>query len=445
MLGTLLKELLRGRRAGQAAPAPAAPEAIGESLSYQRGGTVLAFLPRSEGDALKQITLDMLAPLRPLCTDIVALDGTDPQFLREFTAVAQRPFWFAMGPFGVGEFLFRQHGTPSIWLQAGIPFVRVFGDTPAYYPNAHVQHLPNSINAYGSREHWNFFLRCFTPKAPCLLQPHYPFGSIAKEAVDLRRKTAGGVIFPKNGNPPDPLVEYWRDCLPPAIGAALEAIAEDACAALDEPIDLLGALERHFAALGVALPEWHRLTFFLVSQLDDYLRRVKSTLIARSLLDYPVTISGVNWGHVDFAGRRARHDPDSDYARTGRLLDQCLAVIDMSPNTHLGPHDRALRAAGRYTAFLTNRQQYYRDNFANHRDFTFLFNADAVRECVERALSRPAETVEMGLAQGERLRQLRTPEEFVRELVTAVDACALACGERPPQTQNFVHYQPLPP
>jgi len=99
--------------------------------------------------------------------------------------------------------------------------------------------------------------------------------------------------------------------------------------------------------------------------------------------------------------------------------------------------------AGRYTAFLTNRQQFYVGNFPSHRSFTFLFNPDAIRECVEAALSRPRDTVEMGVVEAERMRELLTEEKYVEQLVTAVDACALACGECPPGTQRYVSYQPI--
>jgi hypothetical protein len=445
MLKSLFKDMLRSRApAAQATSAPAAPAAPAtDKLAYGRGGTIVAFLPYSEGEALRQITLDSLAPLAPSAKGIVTLEPNQPDFNQRFAEATSGPVWFAIGPFGVGESLFRPQGAPSLWAEAGVPFVRVYGDTPAYYPNAHIQHQANSINLYGSYEHWNFFLRCFPQRGPCLLQPGFPYGAIAPAQVDAARKAAGAIIFPKNGNPPDRLLEYWRDHLPADVARVLEAIAEQARAAPDAPLDWLDELDRHFAELGIALPRWHRLTFFLVSQLDDYLRRYKSNLVASSLLDYPIVVRGVNWSHVDFAGRRARHDPDSDYARTGSMIDECMALIDMSPNTHRGPHDRALRAAARYTAFLTNRQQFYAEKFANHADFTYRFNADEIRAAVERALSRPRETVELGFAQGARMRELRTPETYALELTTAVDACALACGPRPPGTQNFVHFNPL--
>jgi hypothetical protein len=438
MLLQLLKNI--GKR-GAAAPTHETTHARPATLTYKRGGAIIAWVGHSEGDALMQILLEMLEPLRPQCDAVIILDPNAQDLAAKFAAAAAQPVWFGMSFFGVGEFLAPDGRNP--WIEAGVPFVRIFGDTPAYYPSAHLQSGPHAINGYGHAEHLDFFSRWFSARAPCLKLPFYPYDRLPKESVDFVAKERGEIIFPKNGNCPDLLIQYWRDSLPPGVARALESVAEAADAALDQPFDPLPELERHYRALGIALPYAERMMFFLLSQIDDYLRRRKSNLVARSLLDLPVVIRGVNWGHVDFSGKRARHDPDSDYTRTRPLLDRALGIVDMTPNTHRGTHDRALRAAGRYTAFLTNRQQYYVENFANHAQFTYRFEADSIRERVETALSRPRETVEMGVAQAERLRELRTPEHYARELTAALDACALCCGQRPPGTQNFVHYRPL--
>ncbi len=181
-----------------------------------------------------------------------------------------------------------------------------------------------------------------------------------RESVDVHAKAAGTVIFPKNGNCPDRLADYWRKSLPPEIFKALQAVAEESDANLDVAFDPIAVLTRYFDRLGIDLSENRRLIFYLTAQIDDHMRRRKSTMIARSILDLPVTIRGDYWDHVDFSGRRAKYDPDADYGRTRKLLDESLAIVDMSPNTQRGPHDRALRAAGRHTAFLTNRTESIR-------------------------------------------------------------------------------------
>ena len=85
---------------------------------------------------------------------------------------------------------------------------------------------------------------------------------------------------------------------------------------------------------------------FFAAQLDDYLRRIKSEMIATAILDFPVIVQGDLWGHVDFAGRSARLVPGEDFVASRRVFADELGVIDMSPNMDTEPHDRVQRAAG---------------------------------------------------------------------------------------------------
>ena len=60
-------------------------------------------------------------------------------------------------------------------MQAGIPFVRLYGDVPAYFPVKHHQHFANSINAYGHAEHMRFLhALVYAVVRPCWLQPLFP-------------------------------------------------------------------------------------------------------------------------------------------------------------------------------------------------------------------------------------------------------------------------------
>jgi hypothetical protein len=431
------------RRAPEAAPAVAA-SAPPSTLRYARGGRIIALLSASQGDALKEGMLELLAPLRPHCSEVVIIDVRERGWQRALEAASAEPVWFAMSHFGVGELHEVGNGAAtSRWAQAGIPFVRIYGDVPAYLPARHVQYFGNSVNVYAYAEHSAFFLRWLGPKAPSVWLPFYPIDTIPPGAVDVQAKAAGVIVFPKNGNSPERLRQYWRSALPASVAAALEESGEELSATLDEEIDLAATVQRYYSRLSIDVSAQRHLLFFLVAQLDDFLRRVKSTMIGRSLLDLPVIIRGANWDHVDFSGRRAQYDPADDYASTRGILDNALAMIDMAPNTQSTPHDRVLRAAGRYTAFLTNRTNFYTNNFRNAADFTFRFDPDAIRTRVEAALSHPRETVEMGVAQGTRLRELLTREHYVEQVIAAVDACALACGGRPDGTQPYVELSPL--
>jgi len=169
---------------------------------------------------------------------------------------------------------------------------------------------------------------------------------------------------------------------------------------------------------------------------------LSSTMIAESLLDLPVIVRGRYWDHVDFRGKRATHDPDSDMVRTLALIDHAPAIVDMSPNTQFAPHDRICRAVGRGTAFLTNRQEFLNSVLPSPERFSFTFERGVIRSCVERYVEHPEQAIELGIEQAMSMRKLFREEDFAQSLRTAVQLCALRLGERPTGTQNFVDFPP---
>lgn len=416
------------------------------SIRYARGGNIVVFVAGSQGDALKELTLDLIRPFRERCTDIILIDLREEEPVRALAAAAEHGVWFVLSFFGGGQDInvVRGDETINLWAAAGVPFVRVFGDIPAYYPDAHVQAHRNSINFYVHPEHSDFHRRWFDSNGLSMKMHPILFDVLAERPTDLSRKIAGNtIVFPKNGNCPDKLIGYWRAMLPPTITKALESLAAELGSPLmiDKPADLAERLVQYFSAIDIDLNQQKRLAFFMTAQLDDYLRRIKSTMIAKALLDFPIIVRGANWGHIDFTGKRARLDSDADYDRTRQIIDDSLAIVDMSPNTQ-DFHDRVQRAAGRYTAFLTNRLPIFTEKFENYKSFTFEFNPDSIRARVDYALSNPKDTVEMGLHQAERMRDVTSDERYAESLLNAIDACALANGGRPNDTQDFVAFPP---
>ena len=113
--------------------------------------------------------------------------------------------------------------------------------------------------------------------------------------------------------------------------------------------DFVGAC---FKSRGISSASMQNLVPFFTAQLDDYLRRIKSELIANALLDFPVIVQGANWNHVDFSGRKAQLRPGQDFETSHRIFTDELGVIDMSPNMDSEPHERMMRAAGAFSLAL---------------------------------------------------------------------------------------------
>ena len=411
---------------------------------YKRGGTIMVFLGGSDGDALKELSMDIVRPLKDHCGNIVFVDTAKENPLQGLASAAEHEIWFALSFFGGGQDIniMKNGEVVNLWAEAGVPFVRVFGDIPAYHPDSHVQVHKNSINLYGHPEHCEFYRRWFNSEGLSLPMSPILYDVLPERPTDFSKKIAGkSIVFPKNGNCPEKLLGYWRSSLPPTITKALEALAMEFTSStmIDQPVNIAEKLVQYFSNISIDLSQQKRLIFFMTAQLDDYLRRVKSAMITKALLDFPITVRGKGWDHVDFTGKRAKLDTDGDYGRTRQIIDDSLAIVDMAPNTqHF--HDRVQRAAGRYTAFLTNRQKPFTDQFENYKSFTFEFNPDSIRDRVDYALSHPEETVEMGLLQAERMRELNSNERYAESLMNIIDACALSTGKRPEGTQSFVFY-----
>ena len=423
---------------------PLAPRTV-TPPRYRRGGSIIVVTGESEGNALKDVSPDCVRALRSQASAVHTIDCREPDWVSQLIAAMQDPVWFVFGFFGAGQSLqlSSKKTDGNLWTATRIPFVRAYGDIPAYSPHLHRQGDPNSINLYAHPEHAKFSQTWLKPVGVTAVTQPLLLDVLPEEDIDFPVKEKGNIIFPKNCNDPDAVVRFWRNELPPQVSAALETLGEEltSCGKIDQPVALDEEIIAHFTALGIDLGSSNHLVLFLVAQLDDYLRRVKSTMIARALLDYPVEIRGSNWRHVDFTGKTARLIPDTSYVKTSEIMRTALAVIDMSPNTQFRPHDRIMRAAGRYTTFLTNTQKFFELHFDNHAEFSFRFSPESIRERVEFALENPARTVELGRMLGRQMRPLADEAHYACTLATALDTCAFACGERPTGTQPFVAFK----
>lgn len=415
-------------------------------IRQEEGGSILCFSGGSEGNALMELTKQLLEPLKSRASRVVVLDVNQEGWQSRLESLLDEPVWFAVSYFAVGQdvSLTRDGTRANLWESAGIPFVRFYGDLPAYFPDRHIGRYRNSINVYGYPSHAAYYRRWFSDRALSVLVQPFILDPIALEDVDVERKMKGKVIFPKNGNSPASLIIYWRTALPREVGKALEALAEESVGKdwIDREPCLDDKLIAHFSTMGVDIAAEPAVLSFLVAQLDDYVRRVKSTMIAEALLDLPVIVRGSAWQHVDFRGKKAVYDPDSDLARTNVLMDQALAIVDMSPNTQHTPHDRICRSVGRGTAFLTNRQEFLDALLPKPARFTFKFEPEAIRNCVEYYVDRPRDAVELGLEQARAMRPAFREDRFVDALATAVDLCRFRLAGRPAGTQDFVAFPP---
>jgi hypothetical protein len=156
----------------------------------------------------------------------------------------------------------------------------------------------------------------------------------------------------------------------------------------------------HFGDAGIDVAAKLKWLSFYCAQLDDYLRRVKSRMIAESLLDFPIEVHGECWEYLDFHGRKAKLIPYGNYAKSTQLITDALCVLDMAPNTRSQPHERFVRCASRHTLCLTNQIDFLEHDYARFGQPLFDFTPDSIRAHVAAVLDDPARHVEIGRAVG---------------------------------------------
>jgi hypothetical protein len=190
-------------------------------------------------------------------------------------------------------------------------------------------------------------------------------------------------------------------------------------------------------AHGIDSESMRALLPFFTAQLDDYLRRVKSLMIVESVLDLPVLVQGNLWQHVDFTGRRAQLLEGQDYETSQRVYSDQLGIIDMAPNVDTAPHERVQRAAGSFATVFTNRQGWIDSGFPGFGDLTFEFTPDSIKDRMSDAIARPDKYIDLGVAFGERFREVYPRAAFAQRVVEMADLSTLRWSDAKPAIQPF--------
>lgn len=332
----------------------------------------------------------------------------------------------------------------NYWRAMGVPVISLFGDTPAYFFDRHVMPSEMAASLYAFPEHVDF--RATLPEVHGIVGTT-AIGAMdveAKHDIDFARKANGRLLFLKNGNDPDALMRSWREGLPLRMFLMLCEMAEELVTRMaSDPVNRVDlAVDRGCRERGLDIGALPKLRIFLVAQLDDYLRRIKSTLIAKVLMDFPVDMYGYNWEHLDFSGRKIRFHHGGDYTNSTTLIRDSLGIVDMSPNTGRAPHERPRRAFGLYTLCLTNEQAFFGDNVAQASEFSFAFDSDSIRNKVADVLGHPQRYVDIGIEAAQSFRERFDGPRFGEQLLDIAAALRMGCGPRPAPLQPYFDWPP---
>jgi len=358
--------------------------------------------------------------------------------LEALFAANQVRYGVGWGGVGWDAVLMPKGHTLNAWASMRKPFFKLIGDHPAYFLDLNLSPHPTFINTYAFTEHRDFFSRHLKPQGYGSVLALQQMDPLDPDQLDFKAKQNGKIYFLKNGNDPERLRRDWRARLPESVAAGLLAMSEDLRSTLgaERAWRLDDLIISHFAAQGLDITQKVKFLAFHIAQLDDYMRRVKSTMIAESLLDFPIEVHGECWDHIDFSGRRAKLVPFGDYAISRQLIAESLAVIDMAPNTQQQPHERYIRCASRHTLCLTNRNAYLEREFEPLGQPLFEFTPDSIRATVNAVLEEPARHVQIGREIGAEFKRRYSPTGIVDQLEMIADQISVQEGEDP-QIQPF--------
>ena len=400
------------------------------------------------GDALGSAGRDLGSIFERLGLRFVEISLAKPEapaLLNKMVNEAPIQFVFSFAGMGAEMKGTREDGKETnLWEGLRVPFLSLYGDSPSYFFDRHV--LPGTFFAglYGFPEHSH--LRKRLPGVAGLLAtiPPTTLDLMDKKSIDFSKKEKGKLLFLKNGNDPDWLLSAWRRSVPEPVFVMLTDLASELMSQMHTDLgnDLDALVCSSFQSKGWDIEALVNLRLFFIAQLDDYLRRLKSTFIVEALLDLPIEIHGYNWEHVDFSNRRAKLITVADYAKSKSLIKESLALLDMSPNTAMAPHDRPTRAFGMYTLCLTNEQEYFNRNLPLHDAFSFRFEEESLKSKVSEVLSNPRRSVELGIEVAESFNNGREPEVLGRFLMDTASNIRLANAGRLPDLPDYFVWPP---
>ena len=207
----------------------------------------------------------------------------------------------------------------NLWAKFKLPVFNLLLDHPAYLAANHSGLPGPAVLAYMFRDH-ALYQASDVRSGNMVTSIDYGVPDLSVAPIDEVLKAGRPrVVFAKTGNSPAALADSWR------AAPRLERLLQDVLDAL--------ALERNGFANVAAFPPLiarvaaaHRfelqpfdlLSRFLIAQVDDYIRRLKSTgRLPRRCCALEVDVFGAAWEHIDTGGAKAKFHGPVNYAALG--------------------------------------------------------------------------------------------------------------------------------
>jgi tetratricopeptide (TPR) repeat protein len=368
---------------------------------HEDSGTVVTLLGQSAYDSFRGLVPIITRHWQEMGLTIGEIDLSSSGWHNRLVDSLCSPgvrFAFSLGGGGIGL----KTSGKDIWSEIGVPVFCLLCDHPAYFAARH-QNLPrNAVLGYMFRDHALFQRdHVKTPNVVTSIDFGVPAAPLEPSSASWRNGQAK-VVFAKTGNDPRDLEALWQRR--PAVARIIHDLVDEV--GLANCGCYPAAVEKVAAAHRLEVQPFDKLARFLIAQVDDYVRRRKSTAIAEAIKSFPVDIFGERWDHVARAGSRARFHGGIDYHALEGEIAGSTASITMNPNVDLSAHDRVFTALGAGVMPVTDGNSFVLERLPKLAPFTFTFEKGSIEGVLERIFARPREAIE--IAQVARAQALAT-------------------------------------
>ena len=342
-----------------------------------------------------------------------------------------KPISFVLATSGIGANI--KIDAQNIWAKLNLPVFNLLFDHPAYLAANHMTQPGAAVLGYMFRDH-ALYQASDVRSRNMVTSIDYGVPDLDVRPIgEVLKSGRPRIVFAKTGNAPAALAESWR------AAPKLEKLLHDVLDAL--------ALERNgyanvleFTPLIAQIAAAHRfelqpydlLSRFLIAQIDDYIRRQKSTAIAKALLPFEVDVFGAAWQHIDASQSKAKFHGALGYSDLEAGLATATASLTMNPNIELSAHDRFFTAIGAGIMPLSDRNSYITERFPEALPYSFDFTPGSIEAALEKVFGAPEAALEAARAMRKRTRQTDGAEQTATAILGIM------------QSARFLHHTPKP-
>ena len=382
--------------------------------------TILSLTWKSAYQSVRGLVLHFVPAWRQAGLEFLELDISVPGWEAQLKNIlGAHKISFVLSTSGIGASL-RIDGQ-NLWAKLKLPVFNLLLDHPAYLAANHTGQPGTAVLGYMFRDH-ALYQASDVRSGNIVTSIDYGVPDLDMRPIsEIKKSGRPRVVFAKTGNAPAALAESWR------AAPKLECLLHDV-------LDVL-ALERNGFANVAAFPPLiaqvaaaHRfelqpfdlLSRFLIAQIDDYIRRLKSTAIAKALLPFDVDVFGAAWEHIDTSGATAKFHGPVDYAALEAGFSLATASLTMNPNIDLSAHDRFFTAIGAGMMPLSDRNSYIAERFPEALPYSFDFSTGSIEAALEKLFSAPETALETARAIRARTRRTAGVEQAATAILEAI-------------------------